>query len=200
MLGDPDGPGPAGAPNITARGQLFWTLNPNDPGKVFDYAVEDWPCIDFAGTLTDIHHYRGGAAHPREWRLVQLTKPNRLRAVCVGIYSDGWSGANDSTYLRFSGKHAGWLRITLSRQGFPGSPVDIQLGTITLQHNEPTIGKVLQHHTAQIASNKTTTVWIRTPAEPFAVRTVVRKKFNPGNGDVRILGAQITYSWSLTQR
>src|SRR5581483_8726555 len=29
------GPGPAGAPNITPGGQLYWTLNPAQPGKVF---------------------------------------------------------------------------------------------------------------------------------------------------------------------
>ena len=193
------GPGPAGAPNITARGQLFWTLHPSDPGKVFDYAVEDWPCIDFAGTLTATHEYRGGSATPRLWRLIQLTKPNRLRAVCVGIYSDGWSGPNDSTYFRFSGKHRGRLRIVLSRQSFPGSSVDIQLATITMAHNQPALGRVLHHRVVRVESNKTTVVSIPTPASSFAVHTVVRNKFTPGNGDVRTLGAQITYGWSLTK-
>lgn len=194
------GPGPAGAPNITARGALFWTLSANDPGKSFDYAVEDWPCIDFDGRLVTRHFYRGGAAALRQWRLIRLTTPNRLRAVCVGIYSDGWSGANDSTYYRFVGRHRGWLQITLERQGFPGSPVDIQLGTVTEQHKEPALGRVLKHRIAEIRTNKTTTVWLPTPARPFAVRTVVRNKFSPGNGDVRTLGAQVSYHWSLTKR
>ena len=193
------GPGPAGAPNITARGRVYWTPSPSDPGKVFDYAVEDWPCIDFAGTLAATHAYRGGSASPRVWRLIQLTKPNRLRAICVGIYSDGWSGPNDSTYFRFIGRHRGWLRITLSRQSFKGSPVDVQLGTITMEHRQPVLGKVLDHRTVQITPDKTAVVWVPTPASPFAVTTVVRDKFTPGNGDVRTLGAQITYRWSLTK-
>ena len=45
------GPGPSGAPNVTATGQLYWTHDPAQPGKLFDYAVEDWPCVDFAGTF-----------------------------------------------------------------------------------------------------------------------------------------------------
>jgi hypothetical protein len=194
------GPGPAGAPNITARGQLFWTLSPSNAGKIFNYAVEDWPCIDFDGALVTRHFYRGGAASLRQWRLIKLTTPNRLRAVCLGIYSDGWSGANDSTYYRFVGRHRGWLRITLSRQGYPGSPVDVQLGTVVMQHNEPALGRVLRHRIAEIRTNKTTTVWLPTPARPFAVRTVVRNKFSPGSGDVRTLGALVSYHWSLTKR
>jgi hypothetical protein len=194
------GPGPAGAPNVTARGQLFWTPSPSDPGKIFDYAVEDWPCIDFAGTLVKRHYYRGGAARPRQWRLMQLTKPNRLRAICVGIYSDGWSGPNDSTYFRFIGRRPGWLRIDLSRQGFAGSPVDIQLGTIAMEHNQPVLGRVLRHRVVRVRTNTPKTVWVRTPARPFAIHTVVRNKFSPGNGDVRTLGTLISYHWSSTKR
>jgi len=194
------GPGPAGAPNITARGQLFWTLQPSDPGKVFDYAVEDWPCIDFAGTLTAQHFYRGGATAPRQWRLIELTKPNRLRALCVGIYGDGWSGPNDSTYFRFIGKRPGWLRIVLTRQGFAGSPVDIQLGSIVMEHNEPELGVVRRHEVIHLQTDTERVVWVRTPASAFAVRTVVRNKFVPGNGDVRTVGAQISYHWFLTKR
>jgi len=170
------------------------------PGKVFDYAVEDWPCIDFAGTLTERHFYRGGAAEPREWRLIQLTKPNRLRADCVGIYGDGWSGPNDSTYFRFVARHRGWLRITLSRQGFPGSPVDLQLGTIAQVERTAVFGTVLRHEFVRIRPNRTTTVWVPTPAKPFGLHAVVQNKFSPGNGDGRSLGALVTYQWFLTKR
>jgi hypothetical protein len=193
------GPGPAGAPNITARGQLFWTLHPSDPGKVFDYAVEDWPCIDFAGTLAAQHFYRGGATAARQWRLIQLTKPNRLRSLCVGIYGDGWSGPNDSTYFRFVANRPGWLRIVLTRQGFPGSAVDIQLGSIVMQHNEPELGVVRRHQAIRLETDTERVVWIPTPASAFAVHTVVRDKFVPGNGDVRTVGAQISYHWFLTK-
>jgi hypothetical protein len=192
--GSVKGPGPAGAPNVTDRGQLYWTSTPSDPGKLFDYAVEDWPCIDFAGTFTASHFYRGGATQPRQWRLIRLTKPNRLRAMCAGIYGDGWSGEQDSTYFRFVGDRPGWLKIRMTRQGV-GSPVDVRLGTITERLKEPSFGRTLRHVRTTIRPNRTVVEWVRTPPAPFAVHTVIAKKFSPGNGDVRQLGALITYHW-----
>ena len=188
------GPGPAGAPNITAHGQLYWTSTPSDPGKLFDYAVEDWPCIDFAGTHVATHRYRGGAAQLSRWRLVQLTKPNRLRAMCAGIYGDGWSGADDSTYYRFVGDRPGWLKIRMTRQS-TGSPVDVQLRTVTEERKEPALGSIDRHVHTTIPADRTVTEWVRTPPAPFAVHTVIERKFSPGNGDVRQLGALIAYHW-----
>jgi hypothetical protein len=192
------GPGPAGAPNITPRGQLYWTLSPADPGKIFDYAVADGACINFVGTTVATHPYRGGV-----WRLVRLTKPNRLAATCQGIYSDGWSGPNDSTYFRYVAHRSGWLRITLDRQGFFGSPVDVQIGNITLQENSPVIGTVTRHVHGFVHSGRPNVIWVRTPAHPFGVHTVIVKKFVPNDinhrGDVRTVGALTSYRWFATK-
>jgi hypothetical protein len=203
--GSAGGPGPAGAPNITPRGQVYWTASPADPGKRFAYAVEDWPCIDFAGARVATHFYRGGTALPRQWRLIRLTQPNRLRADCVGIYADGWSGPNDSTYFRFLARRRGWLRITLSRGGFPATKVDVETAAIATQERTPVIGRVLTHRSATVPSNKQVTLWIRTPARPLAVHVVVQRKIvpsqiDPTSHDVRTLGAQIGYQWFLTKR
>ncbi|HEY2372474.1 MAG TPA: hypothetical protein VGH82_07980 [Gaiellaceae bacterium] len=192
------GPGPAGAPNITTTGQLYWTLDPKNPGKLFDYAVEDWPCVDFAGTLVKTHPYAVGT-NGKAWRLIQLTKPNRLLATCSGIYSDGWSGPNDSTYFRYAGTKPGWLRIRLSRQHWRSTPVDIQLGQIAEQENTPVIGKVLDDKHIELRSGAMQTVWLRVPASGFAVRTVVGDKFTPREinpqefSDPRVLGALVDY-------
>jgi hypothetical protein len=191
------GPGPAGAPNITAAGRLYWTLDPAQPGKLFDYAVEDWPCVDFAGALVGRHEYAVGAS-PKVWRLVRLTKPNRLLATCSGIYPDGWSGPNDSTYFRYAGTEPGWLRVRLSRQNWPSSPVEIQLGRIAVQDRSPVIGRIFDQRRVVVGGAKTTTVWLRVPASGFAVRALVEKKFvprelNPGIGDPRTLGALVDY-------
>ena len=199
------GPGPAGAPNITRRGTLYWTLSPAVPGRIFDYAVEDWPCIDFAGTEVASHRYRGGASSLRTWRLVALTKPNRLRAACVGISPDGWSLASDSTYFRFAGQHPGWLRITLGRPGFSGSGVDITLGTIATKEFFPVFGSPKRTVRTRVAADGRRVVWLRTPTPPFAVTTVVRDKFVPSqvssnSTDGRTLGAIVTYRWFLTKR
>ena len=191
------GPGPAGAPNITSTGQLYWTLNPSQPGKIFDYAVEDWPCVDFAGTLVREHQYAVGAT-PKVWRLIRLTKPNRLLATCSGIYPDGWSGPNDSTYFRYAGTHPGWLRIRLSRQNWPASPVEIQLAHIARHENEPVLGSLIRQKRIVIKGAKPMVEWIRVPARGFAVHVLVEKKFiprqlNPNIGDPRTLGALIDY-------
>jgi hypothetical protein len=194
------GPGPAGAPNITAGGELYWTLEKTDPApksKIFDYAVEEWPCIDFQGTLTATHTYASGALQ-KEWRLVKLTRPNRLRAACTGIYPDGWSTASDSSYFRFVSRKPGWLKIDLSRQNWSPSPVRIEIGSITEEQKQPALGEVLRSESLLLRADRPRTVWLRTPPRPFAVRVVVEKKFvprdvNPNIGDPRTLGALVDY-------
>jgi hypothetical protein len=191
------GPGPSGAPNVTPTGQLYWTLNPSQPGKLFDYAVEDWPCVDFAGTFARQHVYHIGT-NAKVWRLVKLTKPNRLLAQCSGIYPDGWSGPNDSSYFRFSGTKPGWLRISLSRQNWPPSPVTIQLGTIGVQHRSPILQRVTKELRFALQSKQPLVKWLRVPPSGYAVRVVVDRKFiprdlNPGTGDPRTLGALVDY-------
>jgi hypothetical protein len=195
--GSVGGPGPTGAPNFTADGRLYWTGDPRNPGTVFDYAVEDWPCVDFAGTVAQRHAYRVGT-NVKIWRLVRLTKPNRLLAQCAGIYPDGWSGPNDSTYFRYVGTKPGWLRIKLSRQNWAPSPVTVQLGTIGVVARTPVLGQVTKQLHFNVASDRPKTIWLRVPARGFGVRTVVENKFvprelNPGVGDPRTLGALMDY-------
>jgi hypothetical protein len=193
------GPGPAGAPNVTADGKLFWTENPATPGREYAYAVEDWPCIDFAGTYRGKHAYRAGGGY-RVWRLIQLTQPNRLLAQCSGIYPDGWSGPQDSTYFRFSSGASGWLRITLSRGGYPASPVTVQFGTIGERDLEPALGVVSQKLRVTIPRYRTGVIWVHTPASAFGAKVVVAKKFVPAlsggpSGDRRTLGVQVGYTF-----
>ena len=196
------GPGPSGAPNVTSTGQLYWTHDPAQPGKLFDYAVEDWPCVDFAGTLARLHEYKIGT-NVKEWRLVRLTKPNRLLAQCSGIYPDGWSGPNDSSYFRFSGGQRGWLRISLSRQNWGSSPVTVQLGTIGTLLRSPILQRVTKELRFTVPSKQPKVIWLRVPASGYAVRVVVERKFiprdvNPGVGDPRTLGALTDYRFFKT--
>jgi hypothetical protein len=150
-----------------------------------------------------------GAAHLRlgtnikEWRLVRLTKPNHLLAQCDGIYPDGWSGPNDSSYFRFTGGQPGWLRITLSRQNWPSSPVTVQLGTIGVQLRSPVLQRVTKQLHFTIGSKQPLVRWLRVPASGYAVRVVIENKFiprdlNPGVGDPRTLGALTDYRFFKT--
>jgi hypothetical protein len=199
--GSVGGPGPSGAPNVLQNGDLYWTdtYDPSNPGKLFDYAVEELPCVRFAGTNVEQHRYRGGT-----WQLVQLTKPNRLRSLCTGIYSDGWSGPNDSTYFSFTQRRPGWLRIDLDRSLNRATAVAIQSGTIGELDKQPVFGHVRQTIRLHLAAFEKRTVWVPTPAGTFAVRTVIENKvvpskIDPKSGDVRELGAHVAYRWSLTK-
>jgi hypothetical protein len=192
------GPGPSGTPNITADGRVYWSVDPNTPGRVYDYAVEDWPCVDFAGPVAARHFYNGGSAQLKEWRLIRLTKPNRLRAECSGLYADGWSGPNDSTYFRFVPLKPGWLRIRISRQNWPPTPVHIQLASITEKYRQPALGRVFYDKTTALKRRGSKVIWLRTPRSRFGARVVIVNKFvpqliDPRLGDVRTLGAQVDY-------
>jgi hypothetical protein len=194
------GPGPSGTPNIAADGRIYWSLSPDAPGRVYDYAVEDWPCVDLAGTIAARHVYQGPSATGlREWRMIQLTKPNRLRAACSGIYPDGWSGAQDSTYFHFTNGDRGWLRIRVSRQNWPGSPGHVQFGSITTKYREPAIGGIFRERRFVVRTGRTTVVWLRAPVGRFGARVVIDEKFIPrdvdpeGTSDPRVLGAQVDY-------
>jgi hypothetical protein len=192
------GPGPSGTPNITADGRVYWSIDPNAPGRVYDYAVEDWPCVDFAGRVAAVHLYNGGAATLKVWKLIRLTKPNRLLAECSGIYADGWSGPYDSTYFRFAVPKPGWLRIRISRENWPSTPVHIQFASITTKYREPAFGRVFYDKTTTAKRLKTKVIWVRTPRSRFGARVVVVDKFvphqiDPRIGDPRTLGAQVDY-------
>ena len=128
-------------------------------------------------------------------RLIRLTKPNRLRAQCTGLYPDGWTGASDSTYFRFASK-PGWLRIRISRDNWPATPVHVELGSIRSAHREPALGKVFAALRFDVRTPQTR--WLRTPASSFGAHVVVDDKFvprevDPRSGDPRTLGAHVDY-------
>jgi hypothetical protein len=198
------GPGPAGGPNFLANGFAFWTVDPKNPGNQYDYAVEEWPCVDFAGTLMQKHFYSaGGQAKGGDWRLVRLTHPNRMRAMCTGVSPDGWTGPGDSGYYRFSEGDRGRMEVTVSREKWGGasvkSPVHVLIGTLRIDENhQPRLARVTAQKTITIDRLETKTVSIETPGPRFAVRVIVDRKFvpndlDPSNSDRRQLGANVSY-------
>jgi hypothetical protein len=202
--GSVDGPGPSGSPNLAADGTIYWTADPANPGRQYAYAVEDWPCVDFAGTYRGRHFFRAGGG-TKAWHLIQLTHPNRLRAECVGIYPDGWSGAADSRYFRFSEGKGGWLRIVVSRRDWGGatgpSPVHVLLAPLLiLPTRQPALSRTSRQVDLSINSEQTKVCWLPAPADRFGAAVVVDNKFiphqiDPSSGDVRVLGAQVSYTF-----
>jgi len=197
------GPGPAGAPNVALDGTLYWSLNPAEPGRQYDYAVEAVPCVDFSGTRVGTHSYHA-AGHIRVWSLVQLTHPNRLHTECTGISPDGWTGPLDSDYYRFSGGAGGWLRVDISRKDWTGatppSPVHVIVGTLGTKYRQPALARAVRTIDLVIASGQThAPIWVRAPGPRFAVHVVVDDKFVPClveptvSSDCRQLGAEVSY-------
>jgi uncharacterized membrane protein len=198
------GPGPAGGPNFLADGFAFWTGDPANPGAQYDYAVEEWPCVNFAGVVAKKHFYSaGGSPRGGQWRLIKLSHPNRIRAFCSGISPDGWTGPADSGYYRFSAGARGHMEVTVSRAHWGGvsvkSPVHVQIGTLRVDANhQPRLDHMTAEKTITIDRLETKVVKIATPGERFAVRVIVDTKFvphdlDPNLSDIRQLGAQVSY-------
>jgi hypothetical protein len=199
-----DGPGPTGAPNIAPGGKTYWTGDPSKPGREYEYAVEEWPCVDFAGALVRRHSYRaGGKVGGGRWRLIKLAIPNRFRSMCVGISPDGWTGPLDSGYYRFSSATKGHMEITVSRAKWGGlsdpSPIHVQVGTVRItKEREAALGRVTAQRDSTIDRLQTKTFELPVPGPAFAARVIVDRKFvphelDPSNPDTRQLGAVVSY-------
>jgi len=199
------GPGPSGSPNTKPNGVIYWQNDPNAPTPQYAYAVEDLPCIDFVGDPVAKHPYRAGG-RIQTWQLVRLSSPNRLQSECSGIYADGWTGAADSTYFRFSGA-PGWLRVVYSRNdwGYKSgpTPVRIVLHEVVTRDQEPALGPAIRRIESSVNSTQTKVAWIRVPAGTFAVHVAVARKVIPNNwnheGDRRRLGVELTYRYFRTK-
>ncbi len=200
------GPGPSGSPNVKLNGILYWQDDPNAPTPQYAYAVEDQPCIDFAGTTVATHAYHA-ANRPQTWKLVQLSRPNRLQSTCNGIYADGWTGTDGSSYFRY-GSTPGWLRIVYSRNdwGYKSgpTPVRIVLHRVVTRDQEPALGPAVRTIRTSVDSTQTKVAWVRVPAGTFAVHVAVAKmvipaNWDPSSGDRRKLGVELTYRFVQTR-
>ncbi|HEY2072258.1 MAG TPA: hypothetical protein VGG88_01650 [Gaiellaceae bacterium] len=200
------GPGPSGSPNVKLNGVLYWQNDPNAPTPQYAYAVEDLPCIDFAGTKVTTHQYRAGGGH-ETWELVQLASPNRFQSTCNGIYADGWTRPGGSSYFRFHSS-PGWLRIVYSRAdwGYKSgpTPVRIVLHKVVTRDQEPALGPVVKRIETSVDSTQTKVAWLRVPAGTFAVhvaaaRSVIPANWNPSSSDRRKLGVELSYRFVLTR-
>ncbi|HJQ75053.1 MAG TPA: hypothetical protein VJ814_09210, partial [Gaiellaceae bacterium] len=145
------------------------------------------------------HDYLGGGANPSQWWLVRLTHPNRLLSLCIGISPDGWSSVGDSVYFNFAGGRGGRMRIVVSRAAAgtaPTSPIQVIVSRLRIDsHAYPEAGHVLRRIDGTITGGQTHVYSVPAPADRFVVQVIVDRKFVPGNGDERELGAQVSYTY-----
>ena len=123
-----------------------------------------------------------------------------------GIYPDGWSGAADSTYFRFSEGKGGWLRIVVSRRDWGGptgpSPVHVLLAPLVVNSPPPAGARAGTSRQVDLSidSEQTKVCWVSAPADRFGAAVVVDNKFiphqiDPSSSDVRVLGAEVSYTF-----
>jgi hypothetical protein len=204
------GPGPSGyAGLVSTNGAL--DVNPK-----FKYAVTT-EGVNLVGHVVAVKdHFVGGAASP--WTLYRVTRPVQLSNSVEGLFPDGWSGrtrsyskeAATSAYTQFTtpGNRSGYLVINVSRMGggrTVESHVRVRVGTIRLDattygFNSPLFKKVLIVKRLYVKHDLEKQFVIPAPRAPF--RTDVRvwplfspHDLNPANGDLRELGAQVSYKF-----
>ena len=197
--GTAPGPGPILTPDV--RGTDGHVAQ--DPGVPY-VLVE--PGIEPVGQQVGRPHLHRAGGHLAPWTLIRIERPFRLRSSVTGIYADGWSGANDSAYTRYSTAdgRTGSMRITVSRRGWggPGRParVTITMGTVkTCSDKQPCLDRPTKVVRWRMTSHAEKTFDVPAPGPRFRVEVNVSPKFVPHelspqtSSDRRELGAQITY-------
>ena len=204
------GPGPSRyAALVSTNGAL-------DVDPKFKYAVTN-EGVNLVGRVVALkQHYVGGAPSP--WTLYRVTRPMRLLNSVEGLFADGWFGktrsySNEpgtSAYTQFAtpGNRRGYLVVTVSRQGGGrtlAANVRVRVGTVRLDatsfgFNSPLIDKVLVVKRLHVKRDLYKVFIIPAPPAPFRTDVKVWPLFSPhdldpANGDLRELGAQVSYAF-----
>jgi hypothetical protein len=151
------------------------------------------------------------------WRLLAIDQPLRLQSTPVGIEPDGWTtlppGAPAdapafSAYNQFStpGNRPGFIRIVVSGQARPKDlpgRVTITAGPLIRgKDKQPALGRTTAVR-RWVVRGGTTRIFFVPASPPTRVEVRVAPTFSPydyGGSDRRHLGAQVSYSFSATQR
>jgi hypothetical protein len=179
--------------------------------RKYDYAVAD-EGVDLVGdVIARKQHFAGGGTST--WTLFKVRQPMRLRKNVEGILPDGWSAAPrdappvaTSAYSQFStpGNRRGYLVVTVTRSGggktLPAN-AELRVGTLVIgKQTQPALGETLVRRTVHADRNLNAQFVLDAPPAPFRAEVRVWPTFrpvdlNPSSGDVRQLGAQVSYQF-----
>jgi hypothetical protein len=203
-VGSLDGTAPGPGPTVPPLPYREDGATLNDPGA--DYVVTDSPGIDVFGTEVQ----RTGL-----WRLIKLNGRLRLRSAVIGVYPDGWTGA-EASYSRYGRGEKGTVEITVSRAGWMGPEVggrvEIRIGRLAPQPEErirnPCNGDVCLSQQPKIVGPVTVRRWnarsgqvkrfVVPVSTPFRVETRMDRTFTTrhyGGSDSRQLGVQVAFAF-----
>jgi hypothetical protein len=198
--GTAGGPGPTLTPDVRKSDGALTSAHRAIPE--YEYVVTDRG-VDVAGKVVAEHRHRAGGAIAT-WRLIRTDPPLRVSAAVTGIYADGWSGAHDSAYTRYTthGGGAGKLAVKVSWKSWGGTNtahVQVKMGQLRIgTDNQPHLGRLTIAKDWVIHAYRTKTFVLPAPGPSFRVEVNVNPKFRPsdlipGNSDNRLLGAVISY-------
>jgi hypothetical protein len=193
------GPGPTLTPDIRKSDGALTSAHRTIPQ--YEYVVTDRG-VDVAGQVVAEHKHRAGGSIA-EWRLIRTDPPLRVSAAVTGLYADGWSGANDTAYTRYTthGGKAGKLAVKVSWRSWGGknsAHVTVRMGELRIgADNQPHMGRVTTTKTWTIHAYQTKTFLLPAPGPSFRVEVKVSPKFRPSDlstySDARLLGAVVSY-------
>jgi hypothetical protein len=136
----------------------------------------------------------GSTAQPLA--VYRTAEPLRLASRLVGVYADGWSGADASFFQYWLPRpKPGEIDVSVSRVGWTGpdvpSKVEVSVRPLGAAGRVVARGRWVAHR------GVAKTLRLRTPAPPFAVDVHVAPTFSPaqfGLADTRQLGVQLAFS------
>ena len=195
--GTAPGPGPTLTPDIVKpNGTLY-------PQPKEHYIVTD-SGLEVVGSLVqERYHNAGGVGIPL--RVYRIAPPLRMLQSVEGMFADGW-GQPHTAYNQYSttDHRPGYIVVDVSRSGggknIP-STVKLVVGKLAIdKHHQPRVGKILVRQSLYAVSNLDHRFVIPAPPTPFRVETDVTPfsphDLDPKDTDVRILGAQMSYSFA----
>ena len=138
--------------------------------------------------------------------LYRVTPPARFKYAQTGVSDDSWMGER-ATFARYAGEDGvtqGLAEIVLSRQGacstaLPPATVRVRVGTVVVKDKQPAMGRVYGEQERKLlpCGIEPFLVPARVPyyVEVSVSPTFVPKDIDPGSGDVRNLGAQVSFAF-----
>jgi hypothetical protein len=194
--------------------KLVWSLDGSAPLPSLspDLAAPDGtlspdPRVDWVVAGNGVEVVGREAAEPRGGMTLFRTKPPlRLRFAQTGVYPDGWMGANAaySQYAPEDGQSRGFARVVLSRGAWCGkevrSEITIKIGPVVVRDKQPAIGPGARVRRAVIHSCQSLEPFLIPATVPYRVEVSISPTFSPGKldpalGDLRELGAQVSFGF-----
>ena len=168
------------------------------------YVVAD-EGINIVGTPVTTHRHLVGGG-PRNWVLWKIDPPLRLEHAATRLYDDGWM-SGFSAYSQFvtPGNKPGYVMVILSRpDGFDfQSTATVKVGKLVIRDKHPALGTITGVQRVLLQTHTYRVLYLRTPKPPFRVNVTIDPTFvpsdlDPRQGDVRKLGAQVSFAFRGT--